>query len=94
MSEKTVKQIQVQEEKIPVNAETVKAEPRQEEALVKPGRFGVTNRQLIPAIKEAIAAGDKERLFSLREGYLYTFHNSLRYLKKAERQFITDHLTK
>ncbi|WP_289356248.1 hypothetical protein [Paenibacillus sp. S-12] len=45
--------------------------------LVKPGRFGVTNKQLIPAIKEAIAAGDVKRLNMLKEQYLYTFEHSL-----------------
>lgn len=65
---------------------------KQVDELVEPGRFGVTNKQLIPEIKEAITAGDVKRLIMLKEQYLYTFANSQRYLKKTERQFIADHL--
>lgn len=65
---------------------------KQVDELVKPGRFGVTNKQLIPAIKEAIAAGNVKRLSMLKEQYLYTFDHSQRYLKKTERQYIADHL--
>ncbi|MEF2245369.1 hypothetical protein [Paenibacillus sp. IITD108] len=46
---------------------------KQVDELVEPGRFGVTNKQLIPAIKEAITAGDVKRLIMLKEQYLYTF---------------------
>ncbi|RXZ79062.1 hypothetical protein EBB07_24740 [Paenibacillaceae bacterium] len=65
---------------------------KQVDEMVEPGRFGVTNKQLIPAIKGAIAAGDVKRLSMLKEHYLYTFANSQRYLKKTERQYIADHL--
>ncbi|KZS43953.1 hypothetical protein AWU65_28160 [Paenibacillus glucanolyticus] len=58
------------------------------EDIVKPGKFGVTNNQMIPAIKQVIAEGSVEKLRMLRSIYLYSFENSLRYLKKSEREFI------
>lgn len=59
------------------------------EDVIKPGKFGVTNIQMISAIKQAIAGGGSlDRLKLLRQNYLYSFENSRRYLKKAEREFI------
>ncbi|MGM1044948.1 MAG: hypothetical protein ACQEXX_02245 [Bacillota bacterium] len=49
------------------------------EDIVKPGKFGVTNSQMIPAIKQVIADGLIEKLRKLRSMYLYSFENSLRY---------------
>jgi hypothetical protein len=62
------------------------------EDIVKPGKFGVTNSQMIPAIKQVIADGSVEKLRMLRLIYLYSFENSLKYLKKAEREFIRNTL--
>lgn len=62
------------------------------EDIVKPGKFGVTNSQMIPAIKQAISDGSVEKLTMLRFMYLYSFENSLKYLKKAEREFIQNTL--
>ncbi|AIQ19084.1 hypothetical protein H70357_22005 [Paenibacillus sp. FSL H7-0357] len=62
------------------------------EDIVKPGKFGVTNSQMIPAIKQVIAVGSVEKLRLLRSIYLYSFENSLRYLKKSEREFIQNNL--
>ncbi|CAH1056828.1 hypothetical protein [Paenibacillus pseudetheri] len=62
------------------------------EDIVKPGKFGVTNSQMIPAIKQVIADGSVEKLRMLRSMYLYSFENSLRYLKKSEREFIQNNL--
>ncbi|MGG3306574.1 hypothetical protein ABER23_04000 [Paenibacillus lautus] len=62
------------------------------EDIVKPGKFGVTNSQMIPAIKQVIADGSVEKLRMLRSIYLYSFENSLRYLKKSEREFIQNNL--
>ncbi|CAM4454502.1 hypothetical protein PATY110618_17290 [Paenibacillus typhae] len=62
------------------------------EDIVKPGKFGVTNSQMIPAIKQVIADGSVEKLRMLRLMYLYSFENSLKYLKKAEREFIQNSL--
>lgn len=53
------------------------------EDIVKPGKFGVTNSQMIPAIKQVIADDSVEKLRMLRSMYLYSFENSLRYLKKS-----------
>lgn len=60
--------------------------------IVKSGKFGVTNSQMIPAIKQVIADGSVEKLRMLRSMYLYSFKNSLRYLKKSEREFIQNNL--
>lgn len=60
--------------------------------LVQPGRFGVTNRQLIPVIKQLISEDSVEKLKLLRSAYLYTFENSLKYLKKAEREYVDANL--
>lgn len=62
------------------------------EDIIKPGKFGVTNSQMIPAIKQVIADGSVEKLRMLRSMYLYSFENSLRYLKKSEREFIQNNL--
>ncbi|OBZ14629.1 hypothetical protein A8L34_11955 [Bacillus sp. FJAT-27264] len=62
------------------------------EDIVKPGKFGVTNSQMIPAIKQVIADSSVEKLRMLRSMYLYSFENSLRYLKKSEREFIQNNL--
>ncbi|MFF2016084.1 hypothetical protein [Paenibacillus sp. NPDC058177] len=62
------------------------------EDIVKPGKFGVTNSQMIPAIKQVIAVGSVGKLRMLRSMYLYSFENSLRYLKKSEREFIQNNL--
>ncbi|MGG3506578.1 hypothetical protein ABES58_13990 [Paenibacillus lautus] len=62
------------------------------EDIVKPGKFGVTNSQMIPAVKQVIADGSVEKLRMLRSMYLYSFENSLRYLKKSEREFIQNNL--
>lgn len=91
MNEKTTKKMQTAEQTQAPEQQAAE-QIRHAEELVAPGRFGVTNSQLIPAIKQAIADGDMERLAMLKERYLYTFTNSLRYLKKSERQYITDKL--
>lgn len=62
------------------------------EDIVKPGKFGVTNSQMIPAMKQVIVVGSVEKLRMLRSMYLYSFENSLRYLKKSEREFIQNNL--
>ncbi|MBP1999663.1 hypothetical protein J2Z69_000682 [Paenibacillus shirakamiensis] len=62
------------------------------EDIVNPGKFGITNSQMIPAMKQVIADGSVEKLRMLRSIYLYSFENSLRYLKKSEREFIQNNL--
>ena len=60
--------------------------------LVQHGKFGVTNTQMIPAIKKAITEESIENLEELKATYFYIFERSLRYLTKRERQYIVDHL--
>lgn len=62
------------------------------EDIIKPGKLGVTNSQIVSAIKQVIADGSIEKLGMLRSMYLYSFENSLRYLKKSEREFIQNNL--
>ncbi len=60
------------------------------EDIIEPGRYGVSNSQMIPALKKAIAEQSIEKLTLLKQTYFYTFDKSLRYLKKSEREFITN----
>jgi hypothetical protein len=61
------------------------------EDIIEQGRYGVSNSQMIPAIKKAIAEASIEKLVLLKKTYFYTFDKSIRYLKKAEREFINTH---
>jgi hypothetical protein len=61
------------------------------EDIIEQGRYGVSNSQMIPAIKKAIAETSIEKLVLLKKTYFYTFDKSVRYLKKAEREFINTH---
>jgi predicted nucleic acid-binding Zn-ribbon protein len=61
------------------------------EDIIEQGRYGVSNSQMIPAIKKAIAEASNEKLVLLKKTYFYTFDKSIRYLKKAEREFINTH---
>ncbi|WP_371380436.1 hypothetical protein [Sporomusa aerivorans] len=58
------------------------------EDIIEPGRYGVSNSQMIPALKKAIIEQSIEKLALLKKTYFYTFDKSIRYLKKAEREFI------
>lgn len=60
------------------------------EDIIEPGRYGVSNSQMIPALKKAIAEQSLEKLALLKKTYFYTYGNSIRYLKKAEREFIAN----
>jgi len=64
------------------------------EELIQPGKRGITNFQMIPAIKAAMADKDCaiQKLKLLRQNYLYVYDNSIKYLKKHEREFINDHM--
>lgn len=75
-----------------ITCRPVNSQPLLKEALVKPGKFGVTNKQLIPAMKQAIAKESIETLQQLKATYFYIFERSLKYLKKREREYIHIHL--
>lgn len=60
--------------------------------LVQPGKFGVTNTQLIPEMKKAIEEEDLETLQKLKATYYYIFARSIKYLKKQEREYIDTHI--
>lgn len=62
------------------------------EDIIQPGRYGVSNSQMIPALKKAIEEKSIPKLELLKSTYYYTFEKSVRYLKKAERAYIADNL--
>jgi len=75
----------------PVNSQPILKTHRDE--LVEPGKFGVSNTQLIPVIKKAIEEESIEKLTLLKSTYFYIFARSMRCLKKKEQQYINDHLS-
>ena len=62
------------------------------EDIIQPGRYGVSNSQMIPALKKAIEEKSIPKLELLKSTYYYTFDKSVRYLKKAERAYIAGNL--
>lgn len=76
---------------IQVVAESSNSELKIED-IIEPGRYGVSSSQMIPAVKKAIAEKSIEKLSLLKNTYFYTFEKSIRYLKKAEREYITINL--
>jgi hypothetical protein len=70
----------------------VNSQPLLKQELVQPGKFGVTNAQLIPVMKQAIQAESPEQLKQLKATYFYIFQRSIKYLKKNERDYIKMHL--
>ena len=76
----------------PVNSQPILNTRTNKEELVQPGKFGVSNTQLIPAIKKAIEEEDIESLTLLKSTYFYIFVRSIRYLKKREQEYINTHL--
>lgn len=52
------------------------------EKIIEVGKRGVTNKQMIPAMREAIDAGSRIRLEILKQHYPEVFQNSIRYLGK------------
>lgn len=70
----------------------VNQKERNRNELVEPGKFGVTNTQLIPAMKKAIEEESIETLQQLRATYFYIFARSMKYLKKREQEYINIHL--
>jgi len=73
------------------NVEIEKVELKIED-IIEPGRYGVSNSQMIPAMKMAITENSVEKLTLLKATYFYTFNKSIRYLKKSEREYITTNL--
>lgn len=74
----------------PVDSQPLLKNNREE--LVKPGKFGVSNTQLIPAMKKAIEEDSIEMLKQLQSTYFYIFIRSMKYLNKREREYISNHL--
>lgn len=83
-------------EKTVTSIKSVENETAQEEIsiedIIQPGRYGVSNTQMIPAIKKAIQEESIDELVLLKKHYFYTFEKSIRYLRKAEREFIKNKL--
>lgn len=53
--------------------------------ILVPGRNGITNQQIIPAIKFILSNGTKEDLLKLKEDYSKQFESSIKYLGKKEQ---------
>jgi hypothetical protein len=68
------------------------SQPLLKEELVQPGKFGVTNKQLIPVMKQAILEEAIDTLRQLKSTYFYIFERSLKYLKKGEQEYINTHV--
>jgi hypothetical protein len=47
---------------------------------------------MIPSIQKAVEAGSVEQLILLRTNYPQVFENSMRYLKKKQREFVASSL--
>ncbi|SFM34643.1 hypothetical protein [Pelosinus propionicus] len=62
------------------------------EDIIEPGRYGVSNSQMIPALKKAIVEESIPKIALLKSTYFYTFEKSVRYLKKTEREYIVNNL--
>ena len=58
------------------------------EDVIQPGPKGITNFQMIPAIKDAITEGSKEKLVMLRTFYPGVYESSLKYIGKGMTQLL------
>lgn len=52
------------------------------ESIIIPGKRGITNAQMIPAIKKALDSESKEELLLLKEHYEEAYDSSLKYLNR------------
>jgi len=75
-----------------ITCRPLNSQPLLKQELVKPGKFGVSNKQLIPVMKQAIAEESIETLKQLKSTYFYIFERSLKYLKKEEQGYINTHV--
>lgn len=53
------------------------------ETIIIPGRRGITNAQMIPAIEAAVKNSNKEHLIILKNNYPNVFESSRKYIKKS-----------
>ncbi|MEK5027675.1 hypothetical protein [Paenibacillus sp. FSL M7-1046] len=58
------------------------------DGLLMAENWGDNQGKWVPAIKQAIAMGEIEKLLELRAKFPYSFENSLKHLKKEEREVI------
>jgi hypothetical protein len=77
--------------KTPIAVENNDSELKIED-IIEPGRYSVSNSQMIPALKKAIEEESILKIALLKSTYFYTFEKSVRYLKKAEREYIANNL--
>ncbi|MNJ01989.1 hypothetical protein D3C73_1617880 [compost metagenome] len=54
-----------------------------EHTIIVPGKRGVTNAQMIPAIEQAVKDNNKEHLIELQKQYPVVFESSRKYIKKS-----------
>lgn len=73
-------------------ATTIRTEPKQDiknsklDDILIPGPRGVTNKQMIPAIKKAIDLNSKELIIELKNQYQSVLEGSYKYLGKAYQE--------
>jgi len=91
LSQELVDHTSPSEEKEDELVEESRTELRVED-IIEQGRYGVSNSQMIPALKKAIAEESIEKLVLLKKTYFYTYEKSVRYLKKKEREYIATNL--
>jgi SprT-like family. len=61
----------------------VKQDINEDSVLIVPGKRGVTNAQMIPAIEKYVKNNDKNSLIKLKEKYPTVFESSKKYIKKS-----------
>ncbi len=56
--------------------------------IISPGPRGVTNAQMIPAIRKAFKDNDRDLIIKLENQYKDAFESAFKYLKKPEKIFV------
>jgi hypothetical protein len=74
--------LQIGHTTIPFSLPTVEAKP---EELVKPGKKGVTNAQMIPVLRATIDADDKAKMAILKRTFPQVYVSSIKYLCKDHK---------
>jgi hypothetical protein len=87
--------VEVKVEEVKVKVEEVKEVKEVSNSLdinelVPPGPKGVSNAQMIPAMKEAIKENSKEKLAFIKSIYPEVFQNSIKYIGKKMQEQLKD----
>jgi hypothetical protein len=82
--------LEIGEASAPVVTESTVTEGAAEAAapaieIIKPGKKGVTNAQMIPALRESIDAGDTDKLALIKQTFPQVYESSVKYLSKDHK---------